>query len=94
MINQRLIKKDFLIDKLDTRVFELEAVNTLKTKQISDLQTQLGALTTCYFDLKIKLDEEFSDKFKSFVEDFSGARTSQQPLPIHLSQISLKIHHL
>lgn len=37
------------------------------SKQITDLQTHLGALTVCYYDLKNKLFKEFGDKFKSSV---------------------------
>ncbi|CAI9282014.1 unnamed protein product [Lactuca saligna] len=55
----------------------LEEENALKSKQISTLQVNLGALSSGYFDLKNKLIVEFGDKFKTIVEDPSATQSSQ-----------------
>ena len=59
ILNQQNIEKDILIGKHDVRIAELEADNALKSKQISDLQTNLGSLTAFYFSLKNKLFAAF-----------------------------------
>ena len=76
VMNHRIIERDVLIDNLKNQVSELKADNSLKTTQIFDLQTRLGALTACYFDLKNKLTMEFGDKFKSSVGEPGKAKTS------------------
>lgn len=41
----------------------------MKTKQISDLQKHFNLLTSSYFDLKKKLEEELGDKFKTSADE-------------------------
>ena len=77
MLNQKIIEKDVLIRNLDVRVFEVEEENTLKLKEISALQLNLGALMPGFYDLKNKLIVEFGDKFKTTVEDPKETKTSQ-----------------
>ena len=60
-----------------TQVTEHNADNSLKTTQISDLQTHLGALIACYFNLKDKLAMEFGDKLKSFIRELGRADPAQ-----------------
>ena len=68
VLKQTIIEKDVLIGKLDVRVIDREADVNSKSTQITDLQTHLGALIVCYYDLKNKLYEEFCDKLKSSVD--------------------------
>ena len=68
-LKQKITEKDVLIGNLDIRVSDLEEENFQKSKQISDLQLNLGALSAGYFDLKNKLIAEFGDKFKTIVEE-------------------------
>ena len=46
------------------RLSELEQENSQKNKHISELQANLGGLTTFYFDLKDKMIGNFGDEFK------------------------------
>nr|KAJ0216966.1 hypothetical protein LSAT_V11C300126710 [Lactuca sativa] len=77
VLNQKLIEKDVLIGNLDVQVSELEEENSSKSKQISSLQVNLGALMVGYYDLKNKLIVEFVDEFKTIVEDPNATQTSQ-----------------
>ena len=43
--------------------------NFQKSKQIFDLQLNLGAISGGYIDLKNKLSAELGDKFKAMVEE-------------------------
>ncbi|CAI9300131.1 unnamed protein product [Lactuca saligna] len=61
---------------IDVRVSELEKENEHKSKQISDLQLNLGALCGCYFELTKKLIIEFGDKFKTSVGEPNVAEAS------------------
>ena len=65
ILKQQNIKKDILIGKNDVRIAESEEDNALKSKQIYELQTNLGSLAAFYFSLKNKLFEAFGDKFQS-----------------------------
>nr|KAJ0215764.1 hypothetical protein LSAT_V11C300123010 [Lactuca sativa] len=79
ILKQESIKKDMLIGKLDVRVLELEQQNSQKNKQISELQANLGGLTTFYFDLKDKLIGKFGDEFKlSSFESGKAPKTSER----------------
>lgn len=64
ILKQQNIEKDILIRKHDIRIIELEADNALKSKQISELQTNLGSINAFYFSLKKKLFEAFGEKFQ------------------------------
>lgn len=55
--------------KLKSQVFDLQKDRTLKIKQISDLQDHFNLLTSSYFDLKKKLEEELGEKFKTFADE-------------------------
>ncbi|CAI9293520.1 unnamed protein product [Lactuca saligna] len=90
VLKQQLIEKDLIIEDLDARLSVLEAESSLKTdqiyalqqekyqksKQTSDLQINLGALSAGYFDKKNRLIVEFEDKFQSSAE---GPSVSQVP---------------
>ncbi|CAI9282244.1 unnamed protein product [Lactuca saligna] len=65
-----------MIVNIDVGVSKFEEENTLKSKQISDLQLNLGALYVGYFELKNKLISEFSDKFKTSVVEPNAAEPS------------------
>ena len=60
--------EDILVGKHDVRIAELEEENSMKSKQISELQTNLGSLTAFYFSLKNKIFEAFGDKFQSLFQ--------------------------
>ncbi|CAI9298441.1 unnamed protein product [Lactuca saligna] len=76
IINQKLIENDVFIGNIDVIVSELEMENIQKSKQISDLQLNLGALSARYFDQKNKLISEFGDKFKTLVAEPNAAGSS------------------
>lgn len=81
VLKHTVIKKDALIGKLDIRLSDVEADKKTKPKQITNLQTHLGALTACYYDLNNKLIEELVDKFNSSVEQpFSTEGFSSVPV--------------
>ncbi|KAL7602750.1 hypothetical protein Lser_V15G16330 [Lactuca serriola] len=91
VLKQKIIEKDLQIEDLDSHIsvleaesslnsdqnFELQQDNAQKTKQISDLQLNLGALSASYFDLKNRLIVEFGDKFQTTAE---GPSVSQAPI--------------
>ena len=79
VLKHQNIEKDLLIGHHDIRIADVEADNALKSKKVSDLQTHLGTLTACYYDLKRKLAEELGDRFKSSVEEFRVGQSSQEP---------------
>lgn len=90
VLNQKIIEKDVLIGTLDNRVSELEKENYQKSKQISDLQLNLSALSVGYFDLKSKLISEFGDIFKTSDGETSEAETSHGA-PTQTTQVSQDI---
>ncbi|CAI9298687.1 unnamed protein product [Lactuca saligna] len=89
ILNQQNIKKDILIGKHDVRIVEPKADNALKSKQISDSQTNLGSLTSFYFNLKNKLFEAFGDKFQSLFQRPHGI---EDPPTAPVQPFESKIH--
>ena len=65
ILRQEVIEKNILLEQHDSYITKLRERDELKSKQISDLQTDLGSLTAFYFGLKCKLFEAFGDKFQS-----------------------------
>ena len=59
-----------MIGTLDVRVSELERENAQKSRKISDVQLNLGALSVGYFDLKNKLINDFGVSVKSETRGF------------------------
>ena len=57
-------------------VSEHESENAQKSKHISDLQLNFGALSARYIDLNNKLISEFSDKFKISINEPDEANAS------------------
>ncbi|KAL7588529.1 hypothetical protein Lser_V15G41246 [Lactuca serriola] len=82
-LSQKNVELDQRNTKLDIKVAGLQAENTqlsiqmaelneenaAKTKQITDLQIHFGLLTASYYDLKKKLEDKFSDEFRSSVDE-------------------------
>lgn len=58
-----------MIGKLDIRVSELEKYNSEKDAKISELQANIGGLTTLYFDMKQRLFQKFGDEFQSLEDE-------------------------
>ncbi|CAI9265587.1 unnamed protein product [Lactuca saligna] len=54
---------------LGVQVAELKKDKKLKSKQISDLKDHFNLLTSSYFELKKKLEEDFGDKYQTSVEE-------------------------
>ncbi|CAI9303237.1 unnamed protein product [Lactuca saligna] len=55
--------------ELDIQVTELRAENVNLRIQISDLQDHFNLLTSCYFELKKKLEVDLGDKYQTYVEE-------------------------
>ncbi|CAI9303328.1 unnamed protein product [Lactuca saligna] len=51
-ISKSSAEKDWIIGRQDIRISDLEKENSIKDANISDLQENLGGLTTLFFDLK------------------------------------------
>ena len=91
ILRQEVIEKNILLEQHDSYITKLRERDELKSKQISDLQTDLGSLTAFYFGLKCKLFEAFGDKFQSIfqkphgIEDPPRAPTqsSEDDLPLN-----------
>ncbi|CAI9269201.1 unnamed protein product [Lactuca saligna] len=79
------IDKDLLIGILDVRVYELENENSQKSKQISDLQPNIGGLTTLYFDLKEILIGNFGDEFKTSGSNDGKALETSERVVVNLA---------
>ncbi|CAI9295897.1 unnamed protein product [Lactuca saligna] len=54
----------FQRQKRDIRINELEKENSIKDSKISELQANLGGLTTLSFDMTQHLIQKFSDEFQ------------------------------
>nr|KAJ0215083.1 hypothetical protein LSAT_V11C300154060 [Lactuca sativa] len=66
--------------EVDVRLSELEQENSQKNKHISELQANLGGLTTFYFDLKDKMIGNFGDEFNGKAPETSK-RVVVRPAP-------------
>ncbi|CAI9288203.1 unnamed protein product [Lactuca saligna] len=54
---------------LGVKMAELTKDKRLKSKQISDLQDHFNLITSSYFELNKKLEEDRGDKYQTFVEE-------------------------
>ena len=54
---------------LGVQVAKLTKDKKVKSKQISDLQDHFNLLTSSYFSLKKKLEEDFGDKYQTSAEE-------------------------
>ncbi|KAL7595519.1 hypothetical protein Lser_V15G29441 [Lactuca serriola] len=77
ILKQKQHTKNDLIGNLDIRISKLKKEDSQQSKQISDLQLNLGALTAGFFDLENKFVSEFGDKFKTsaFSDKFKTSAT-------------------
>ncbi|CAH1415773.1 unnamed protein product [Lactuca virosa] len=64
VLEQSSAEKDLIIGKHDIRISELEKENSIKDAKISELQANLGGLTTLFFDLQQRLHQNFGDEFQ------------------------------
>lgn len=71
-MKQKNIEKDIFLEQYGNRITELQSENASKTKQIIDLQTNLGSVTAFYFNLKNKLFDAFWDMLKSLFQQPHG----------------------
>ena len=56
--------------KLGMQVADLTKDKDLKSKQISDLQDHFNLLTSSYFELKKKLEEDLGDKYQTSADEY------------------------
>ncbi|CAH1440330.1 unnamed protein product [Lactuca virosa] len=63
-LEQSSAEKELIIGKKDIRISELEKENSDKPSKISEVQANLGGLTTLFFDLKQRLFQKFGDEFQ------------------------------
>ncbi|CAI9271189.1 unnamed protein product [Lactuca saligna] len=72
ILHQELIEKTIQMDRLTSYIEDLRAKDEEKTKQIKDLQTNLGSVTASYFILKNVLYDTFGEKFKALFQQPHG----------------------
>ncbi|CAI9270021.1 unnamed protein product [Lactuca saligna] len=72
VLRQQLIEKSIQMDQLSAYVLELRAKDEEKTKQIKDLQTNLGSVLASYLNLKNVLYDAFGEKVKALLQQPHG----------------------
>nr|KAJ0196113.1 hypothetical protein LSAT_V11C700373830 [Lactuca sativa] len=75
-LEQSSTEKDFIIGKHGIRISELEKENSDKASKISEVQANLGGLTTLFFDLKQHLFQKFGVEFQHLSADGKTITTS------------------
>ncbi|CAH1416285.1 unnamed protein product [Lactuca virosa] len=63
-LEQSSAEKDLTIGEQDIRINTLEKENSVKDAKISELQANIGGLTSLFFDLKQRLHQMFGDDFQ------------------------------
>ncbi|CAH1422127.1 unnamed protein product [Lactuca virosa] len=63
-LEQSSAKKDLIIGRQDIRISDLEKEKSIKDGMISELQENLGGLTTLFSDLKQHIHQKFGDDFQ------------------------------
>ena len=67
------IQVEYLLSEnvnLKIQVSDLQDDRATKTKQISELQARFNLLTSSYFDLKKKLEEDLGAKYKTSTDEY------------------------
>ncbi|CAI9259227.1 unnamed protein product [Lactuca saligna] len=72
ILNQELIEKSILLEQHTSYIEELKERDEMKSKQIKDLQKNLGSITTFYFSLKNILYDAFGDKVNALFQQPHG----------------------
>ncbi|CAI9281783.1 unnamed protein product [Lactuca saligna] len=72
ILRQELIEKKTLLEQNTSYIEELKEKDEEKTKQIKDLQTNLGSMMAFYFNLKNVLYDAFGDKVKALFQQPHG----------------------
>ena len=77
------------------QVVDLLKDKALKSKQITDLQDHFNLLTSSCFELKKKLEEDFSDKYQTSADEYKiNLHTQAFPVTMPTGQTLGVVDHV